>query len=208
MVASAERPAVRGSARQLLLDAAVRIIRTKGLNATTVDELCAAAGVTKGAFFHHFATKEALAVAAAEHWTETTGALFAASSYHDHLDGTARIFGYLDLRASLITGTPADYTCLAGTMVQEAFETSADVRTACADSIFGHAGTLEADFAEALAASHCGAAVTASTLARFTQTVLQGAFVLSKAANDPAIVIESIDHLRCYFEHLFTPHRD
>lgn len=46
------------------LDLEVDVIRAQGLHATTVDDLCAAAGVTKGAFFHHFATKEALAVAA------------------------------------------------------------------------------------------------------------------------------------------------
>ena len=190
-----------------MLDAAVEIIRTKGLNATTVDELCAAAGVTKGAFFHHFATKEALAVAAAQHWSETTGQLFAVAPYHDHADPVDRIFGYLDLRAGLIAGTPAHYTCLAGTMAQEAFETSPDVRAACAASIFGHVDTLEADFAEALAAG-TAPDVGAASLARFTQTVLQGAFVLSKAANDPAMVLDSIDHLRRYLEFLFQPQGD
>lgn len=191
-----------------LLDAAVEVIRTKGLNATTVDELCAAAGVTKGAFFHHFATKEALAVAAAEHWSETTGALFAAASYHDGPDAIHRILGYLDLRAHLISGAPAEYTCLVGTMAQEAFETSPDVRAACAASIFGHAATLEADFAEALTACSLGPEITATSLARYTQTVLQGAFVLSKAANDPAIVIDSIDHLRRYLQFLFQTQGD
>ncbi len=196
---------MRGSARILLLDAAVQVIRTKGLNATTVDELCETAGVTKGAFFHHFATKEALAVAAAEYWSETTGALFAAASYHDLPDAVDRILGYLEFRAGLIAGTPADYSCLAGTMAQEAFETSPAVRAACAASIFGHASTLEADFAQALAASPAGAEVTAASLARYTQAVLQGAFVLSKAANDPAIVIDSIGHLRRYLKFLFQP---
>jgi TetR/AcrR family transcriptional regulator, transcriptional repressor for nem operon len=33
-----------------------------------VDDLRKAAGVTKGAFFHHFESKEDLAVAAAQYW--------------------------------------------------------------------------------------------------------------------------------------------
>src|SRR3546814_14229633 len=63
-----------GNARIRLLDVALRVIREKGYHATTVDELCAAAGVTKGAFFHHFKSKEDVAVQAARHWSEVTGA--------------------------------------------------------------------------------------------------------------------------------------
>ena len=76
-------------ARAKLLDAALAVIRRKGYSAATVDELCAAAGVTKGAFFHHFKSKDALGVAAADHWSEMTGALFAAAPYHDHADPLA-----------------------------------------------------------------------------------------------------------------------
>jgi TetR/AcrR family transcriptional regulator, transcriptional repressor for nem operon len=202
-VSTSEEPvarAARGTARARLLDAAVQVIRTKGLSATSVDELCAAAGVTKGAFFHHFESKQALAVAAAEHWSQTTGALFAAADYHAISDPLDRILGYLELRARLIAGSPADYTCLVGTMAQEAFVTSPDVRDACAASIFGHARTLEPDFAAALAAAGDPPGVDAAGLARHTQAVLQGAFVLSKAADDPALVTDSIAHLRRYLE--------
>ena len=195
---SAASAPARGGARVALLDATLQVIRAQGLHATTVDDLCEAAGVTKGAFFHHFASKEDLAVAAADYWSETTGALFAGAPYHEPEDPLERVFGYLDFRASLITGQPAEFTCLVGTMTQEAFETSPAVRDACAASIFGHAETLEADLAEALAARGTGVEVSAASLARHTQTVLQGAFVLSKAANDPALVLEAIDHLRRY----------
>jgi DNA-binding transcriptional regulator YbjK len=49
---SPKRP--MAAARQKLLDAALSLIRTKGYTATTIDELCAKAGVAKGSFFHHF----------------------------------------------------------------------------------------------------------------------------------------------------------
>src|SRR5687768_12296336 len=65
--------------RERILDAAVAMIRSKGYSATTVDDLCAAAGVTKGSFFHHFGSKEDLAVAAAEHFAGRADALFASA---------------------------------------------------------------------------------------------------------------------------------
>jgi AcrR family transcriptional regulator len=71
-----------GGARRKLLEAAFSIIRQKGYAATSVDELCARAGVTKGAFFHHFPSKDSLAVAAVNQWTDTTAAFFAAAPYH------------------------------------------------------------------------------------------------------------------------------
>src|SRR5512136_66209 len=70
------------AARRKLLEAALSVIRAKGYEATTVDDLCAEAGVAKGSFFHHFKTKEALGIAAAEYWSEVTSALFEAAPYH------------------------------------------------------------------------------------------------------------------------------
>ena len=168
-----------GAAEKILM-AAMGIIRTKGYAATSVDELCAAAGVTKGAFFHHFASKEALGVAAAEYWTRITGALFAAAPYHEPADPLDRVLGYIDFRAGLLAGPPEAFSCLAGTMAQEVFAVSPAIRAACEASIFGHAATLEADIAAAMA-MHGVKGISAVSLARHTQVVLQGAFILAKA---------------------------
>jgi TetR/AcrR family transcriptional repressor of nem operon len=54
-------PAPATSARDKIVAAAIDLFRRNGYVATTVDEICAAAGVTKGAFFHHFESKEDLA---------------------------------------------------------------------------------------------------------------------------------------------------
>jgi len=199
----------RPSARDKLLDAALTEIRVRGYSATTVDDLCAAAGVTKGAFFHHFRSKDDLAVAAADHWSAMTGALFAGADYHRQADPLDRILAYVDFRRSLIAGETATFTCLVGTMVQEAYAAHPDIATACGRSIFGHAATLEADIAAAMAARGIAeggmaeGAWSAASLARHTQAVIQGAFILAKAGGGAAVAVEQIDHLRRYIQLLF-----
>ncbi|PTR07254.1 MULTISPECIES: TetR/AcrR family transcriptional regulator [unclassified Novosphingobium] len=185
------------NARARLLDAATKLIREKGFTATSVDELCAAAGVTKGAFFHHFASKEALGVAAANNWAETTSALFAGAPYHLPADPLDRVFAYLDFRRDLVSDEIAAFTCLVGTMVQEVHGTSPAIRQACEASIFGHAQSLVPDITAALAA-HNVHGVQPIDLALHFQAVLQGGFILSKASGDPAHAKASVAHLKAY----------
>ncbi len=193
------------NARSKLLEAAVSVIRAKGYAATTVDNLCERAGVTKGAFFHHFESKDELGVAAAAHWSETTGALFAAAAYHHRPDPLGRVLGYLELRKALLQGSVPEFTCLVGTMIQEAYLSVPAIRAACARSIGEHAATLEADLEAALRAPGVSCAGNARSLALHTQAVLQGAFILAKAEGGPERAAESIDHLIRYFELLFSP---
>lgn len=57
--------------RDRILLAARDLILSKGFSAMTVENVCAAAGVTKGGFFHHFGSKEALGEAAlAKFWLD------------------------------------------------------------------------------------------------------------------------------------------
>lgn len=195
--------AAKPDARSRLLDAALSVIRTKGYSATTVDGLCAAAGVTKGAFFHHFKNKDALGVAAAEHWSETTGVLFSEAPYHDHADPLDRVLGYVAFRKALLQGGVPEFTCLVGTMVQETYETAPAIRDACDRSISGHAATLEADIEEAVRIRGMSPEWTATSLALHTQAVLQGAFILAKAKGGPEIAADSVDHLNRYLKLLF-----
>lgn len=187
-----------------MLSAALKVIREKGYGATSVDALCAEAGVTKGAFFHHFKSKEALGMAAVSHWSETTSKLFAEAPYHNHVDPLERVLAYIDFRAALLEGPLAEITCLAGTMVKESYQSSDAIRAACHASIVNHAATLEADIAAAVKQYDMTKTISAASLALHTQAVLQGAFILAKASGDVSIAVESTAHLKRYFEMLFS----
>jgi TetR/AcrR family transcriptional repressor of nem operon len=189
--------------KERLLDAALAVIRTKGYTATRIEDVCEAAGLTKGSFFHHFKSKEELAVAAAEHWSRVTGALFEAAPYHRQGDPLERVLGYIDFRKALLRGAVPEFTCLVGTMVQEAYETDPAIRDACDRSISGHAAKVEEDIAEAMRTRGIEADWTAESLALHTQAVLQGAFILAKAKGGPEVAAQSVDHLRRYVELLF-----
>jgi TetR/AcrR family transcriptional regulator, transcriptional repressor for nem operon len=194
----------RGDARTRLLEAARDVIRARGFAASSIDDLCKAAGVTKGAFFHHFDSKEALGVAAAQYWAQTTSAFFESAPHHGLEDPLDRLLGYVEFRKSIIDGDIAEFTCLVGTMAQEIYGSHPAIREACAASIFGHAQTLEPDIAAAMKARRIEADWTPASLARHIQAVLQGAFILAKASGDPAVALECVDHLERYLTLLFS----
>lgn len=186
-----------------LLDSALSVIRRKGYAATTVDDLCATAGVSKGAFFHHFKSKEDLAVAAAYYWEETTNAFFAAAPYHGPKEPLDRVLAYIDFRKSILQGAVPEFTCLVGTMVQETYESYPAIRDACNASITGHASSLVPDIKAAMKERGVSLPMSAESLALHFQAIIQGAFVLVKAGDDVSIAAESLDHLRLYIELLF-----
>lgn len=183
--------------RERLLNAALGLIRQKGFAATSIDQLCAAASTTKGGFFHHFASKEALGIAAAHHWSAVTEPMFAEAPYHAKRDALGRVLAYLDLREAMIEGDTDAFTCLAGTLAQEVHQSHPMIARAAQAAIEGHARTLEADLSEALRDGG-GDSTAARDLALHMQVVLQGAFVLAKAQGDTTAARRSVRHLKTY----------
>lgn len=192
----------RSPSKIRLLDRALHVFRAKGYAATTVDDICASAGVTKGSFFHHFKGKEDLAAEAVAYWNDVTGQLFAQAPYQQIADPRARLLAYIDFRAALIKGTVPDFTCLLGTLVQDTFETHPRLREACDAGIRAHAMDVARTVEAAKTMYAPEAAWDPMSVALYTQAALQGAFVLAKARNSMKPALESVAHLRRYIEML------
>src|SRR5215831_13309763 len=184
----------RPDARTRLLDTAMHVIRAQGYTASTVDDICRAAGLTKGAFFHHFKSKEDLAVAAVTHFSQMAERLFGDAPYRQLADPLDRLLGYIDFRTTILAGPIPEFTCLLGTMVQEA----------CDTYISAHAADVAKDIAAAKALYAPAAKWSAESLALYTQAVLQGAFVLAKSKGGPEVARDCLAHLRRYLLQLFN----
>ncbi len=91
----------RADRRQRLVDAAWRRVAASGYHETTVDEVCAEAGVSKGAFYGYFDTKQDLFLALLEEETDALDRVADELASSD-VSGAERVRGFT--RAMLEVG--------------------------------------------------------------------------------------------------------
>ncbi len=196
-------PATAPQSRTRLLEAGSTVIRAKGYTATTVDDICAEAGVTKGSFFHHFKSKEELVLGAVAHWNQWTEAVFAEAGYHRLDDPLDRILGYVDFRTAILDREIPQFTCFLGTLVQETYATHPAVREACDRGMSSHIAALTRDLEAAKRRRAPKADWSAESVGYFIQAVLQGSFIFAKAKHDADVARQNLAHLKRYLISLF-----
>src|SRR5258708_22937428 len=167
--------------RTRLLEAAMYLVRAQGYAATTVDDICRAAGLTKGAFFHHFKSKEDLALAAASHFSATAERVFGEAPYRQFADPLDRLLGYIDFRSAILARPIPEFTCLLRTMVQDAYETLPALRQAFDGYIGAHASDVARDIAAAKAIYAPRSTWSAESLPLYTQPEQPGALCLAQS---------------------------
>src|SRR5262245_2874839 len=146
------RMAIADSVTKLkLLDAARELMLAKGYTATSVDDICEAAGLTKGSFFYYFESKEHLGRLVAERFAASAREQFQSAPFHQKKDPLDRVFGRVDffLESSRRPGSAKG--CLLGTFVQELAETHPAIREVCANCFAEVARSFQQDLDEAKA---------------------------------------------------------
>jgi TetR/AcrR family transcriptional repressor of nem operon len=192
------------STRHRLLDAGIELIRARGYHGTTVDDICQAAGVTKGGFFHYFESKDDVASAALASFIEARNEIFRDAPFRKLADPLERVFARLDFEKELIESSgKTTKGCLAGTLAQELALSRHEFRATCHDFFLHRANDFAGDLAAANAAHAPSATFDPHSVANFYLAVTQGSQILSKAAGNNGVRLANVEHFRAYLQSLF-----
>ena len=190
--------------KRKLMDAGVTLMRARGFNATTVDDICSSAGVTKGGFFHYFKSKEELAKAALQLFCEGKAVEYATAAFHQMADPMDRVYGRLDHVIESIGGTSRlTKGCLIGMLAQELSSTNPEMRSLCQVAFSRIALNFGKDLEAAKALYAPDADFDPQKLAMFYVSFFQGASMIAKASDSNAVLIDNIEQFRRYLQTLF-----
>ncbi len=188
--------------KERLVQAATELMLTKGYTGTSIDDVCKAAGLTKGSFFHYFEGKEELARHLARSFNEGAATKFL-PYLEVHQDPLDRVHAYIELRKQ-VARTPGGLRCMLGTFVQELFSTHPALREVCARCLDEHTALIEKDLIEAKALYASDTAWSPLSVARHLMAILQGGMILAKADGDPEVLVESLEHFQAYLKTLIS----
>jgi TetR/AcrR family transcriptional repressor of nem operon len=197
---------VQRDVRERILREASRLMLSKGYTATTVDEICAAAGVTKGSFFHYFASKERLGEEALDVFFRMLDRCFSDGTFMSRRDPLERVFGYLRNIVDLSTSGTIPKSCLIGNFAQELSDVNPNIRERCSryfdDWIKGFTMLLDA------AAEQHGIAgkIDTRSIGEYLVSVIEGTIVVYKAQRDEDLLDRNITHFTAYIQGVFQAH--
>ncbi len=194
--------------KERILDAAQSEVLHKGFAATSVDDIQAAAGISRGTFFYHFPSKDDLAKA-----------LIARYAQADH----ALVEGYME-RAERLASDPLQQALVFVALHEEMLEELPTEQVGCLFASFSYeAGLFDDETHELItgAIDHWREAfggklaeamerhppllrdVDPYLLADLGYGVLQGAFILRRSMDDPHLMARHAREFRRYLELLF-----
>jgi len=196
--------------RDKILNESTALVLENGFAGTSIDQILEKTGITKGAFFYHFKTKNALAKALIEKFAKddlTHLDVFLKET--EELDGDALVKlmhftqSYIDMMAELTDPYPG---CLYASYTNEPSHFDEDVKAHISEAILKWRDELvkllnavleEYDFAID--------EVDVPSLADHFTVIFEGAFIVSRALNQADVTAKQLVHWRNYLNLLFVP---
>jgi TetR/AcrR family transcriptional regulator, transcriptional repressor for nem operon len=194
--------------RDRILDAAQRLVLERGFAATSVDAVLAEAPATKGAFFHHFPSKDQLGRALLERYAAADERLmddFMAAAEAESDDPAEQLIAFVRLFEDAAGElAPVQPGCLFVSFIYERQLAGTGEDDSIARSILYWRTRLLEKLESAARVHPPAIAVDLRSLADLAFTTFEGGFILARAMDDPSHLRAQLAHLRHYLELLFN----
>ena len=193
--------------RERILDEAQGLVLEQGLAGTSIDDVLRAAGTSKGAFFHHFPTKNHLARALVERYAEADVAFLA--EFMDRVeaesdDPAEQIVAFIrlfeDAAEEMVSQQPS---CLYVSYVYEKQLFDDGTIDVIADVLLAYRRRLAEKITAAFELHPPPFPIDAAALADHITVTFEGAFVLTRALTDPTLMRQQLELVRRYIGMLF-----
>lgn len=191
--------------RGRLIGATVQLILKQGFAATSVDQICAEAGVTKGSFFHHFENKDAIGRAAIQWWGDFGTQLYAEAWKDETADPLAQVHHMLDIMSGF-TQRPEVCTCVVGMLSQEMAQSNPVLRGECAHQLDIWTANMARMLQAAKERHQPSADFEPAAAAWFLNSLWQGSMLVGKTRGEPgpAMIRQNLQMAHAWVDALFT----
>lgn len=195
--------------RERLLDAAQDLILDHGFGATTVDAVTTRAGITKGAFFHHFPSKAELGLALARRYAELDEA-----HLRDNLaraeklatDPLQQLLVFIALYEEQFAALDQPFPgCLFASFIYENKLFDEGTLVILRRNALAWRAAIRTKLEAAAARHPPPRPVDLDTLADFFYALTEGTFVMTKTLGDRTLLVRQCQLARTMLEQLFTP---
>lgn len=197
--------------RDKILAESRNLVLKKGFSGTSIDNILEKTGITKGAFFYHFKTKNILAKALIEDFAkEDISYMNDALAKTKPLEGDALkrllqfVQEFIDMFTDLSEPPPG---CLYATYLSETDQFDEEIKEFISTTILLWRNTLELLLHNVLEENDSNVEVDITSLSDLLVVIFEGSYVVSKAVNEAELTAKQLIHLKNYFKLLFSSNK-
>lgn len=200
--------AVKGQeTKNRLMDIAERLILNNGFVAMSIDDVINDAGITKGGFFYHFDSKNALVYALLQRYREieafTFSELFKRSEELTP-DPLQQMLVFVKLFAEMMAEMDELHPgCLVASITYDSHHVNQQVKAITNDIVMDWRNLFRDQIEKINQVYTPNAQVSSDDLADMLSTIIEGGIVVSRALNDPSILAKQLLEYRSYVELLY-----
>jgi len=189
----------QSNAKTKLIEASYDLMLSKGYAATSVEDLCERAEVSKGSFYHFFGTKEELGLELLDDFFQKSKSVFLAGEFEKEVDPLKKLYRFLEQTESSAESLWSQ-GCLLGNFAIELSNTHPAVRAKVSHILKGVAEGLAKLFRPVSEKHPHNELLQADHLAEIYLAMIEGEIILSRAHNDWSYLLRGLRLFRQYIQ--------